>query len=185
MEVWMERWLVLAIWVGLIGCGGKSQVEEPRVEEVITTQPMIFIEVEKKGKISIELYPEDAPKNVENLMRLARSGFYDGLRFHRVVPGFVVQGGDPKGDGTGDAGYLLADEISPRLRHLKGTVAMANRGPNTNSCQFYICLEPQPHLDGGYTIVGQVVEGMEVVEKIEQGDVMKKVWVGSRAQAAN
>lgn len=128
--------------------------------------PYMNIAVKDYGTIVIELFPNDAPKNVKNIVELTDKGFYDGLIFHRVIPGFVIQGGCPKGNGTGDPGYELEDEISPNVKHLKGTVAMANHGPNTNGSQFYICLEPQPRLDGGYTIIGRVAKGMEVVERI-------------------
>jgi peptidyl-prolyl cis-trans isomerase B (cyclophilin B) len=133
-------------------------------------EPYMQISIKDFGKVEIKLYAHDVPNNVKNIIQLVNKGFYNGLKFHRVIKGFVIQGGCPKGDGTGDPGYELADEISPHLKHLKGTVAMANHGPNTNGSQFYICLEPQPRLDGGYTIIGEVVDGMDVVEKI--GNVM-------------
>ena len=137
------------------------------------------------GDIRIELYADKAPKTVANFQKLAREGFYDGLTFHRVVPGFVVQGGDPLGNGTGGPGYEVPAEISPDLKHLTGTVATARKGDQVNpkrrssGSQFYICLAPQPHLDGGYTIFGQVVEGLELVPKIKMGDRMKKVTIQS------
>ncbi len=152
--------------------------------------PYMNIAVKDFGNIVIKLHSEEAPKNVQNIVNLANKGFYNGLKFHRIIKEFVIQGGCPRGDGTGDPGYELGDEISPKLKHLKGTVAMANRGPNTNGSQFYICLEPQPRLDGKYTIIGEVVEGMDVVEKIGNvvtsgppmdrplSDViMEKVWI--------
>lgn len=135
------------------------------------------------GDIRIELYAEKAPQTVANFRKLARQGFYDGLSFHRVVPGFVVQGGDPLGNGTGGPGYDLPAEIDPQLKHLAGTVATARKGDQVNpqrrssGSQFYICLAPQPHLDGGYTIFGQVVAGMEAVQRIKPGDRMQKVVV--------
>lgn len=135
------------------------------------------------GTIRIELYAEKAPQTVANFRKLARDGFYDGLSFHRVVPGFVVQGGDPLGNGTGGPGYDLPAEIHPSLKHQVGAVATARKGDRVNperrssGSQFYICLEPQPHLDGGYTIFGQVVEGMEVVRRIQAGDRMQKVSI--------
>lgn len=150
--------------------------------------PYMNIAVRDYGTIVIELLPDQAPKNVKNIVDLTDKGFYNGLIFHRVIPGFVIQGGCPNGNGTGDPGYEIEDEISSDVRHLKGTVAMANRGPNTNGSQFYICLEPQPRLDGGYTIIGRVVRGMDVVERIGsvktgQFDkpvadvVMDRVWI--------
>ena len=129
------------------------------------------------GKIVIEFYEMDAPETVANFVKLAKKGFYDGLSFHRVVPGFVVQGGDPKGDGTGGPGYTIKDEFNSR-KHLTGTVAMARTpAPNSAGSQFYICLAPQPALDGRYTVFGQVVEGMDVVMKIKRGDIMKRVTI--------
>jgi peptidyl-prolyl cis-trans isomerase B (cyclophilin B) len=129
------------------------------------------------GKIVVELYEKDAPGTVANFVKLAKQGFYDGLNFHRVVPGFVVQGGDPKGDGTGGPGYAIKDEVNAR-KHLTGTMAMAKTAaPNSAGSQFYITLAPQPRLDSGYTVFGQVVEGMDIVMKIKVGDVMKKVTI--------
>jgi cyclophilin family peptidyl-prolyl cis-trans isomerase len=130
------------------------------------------------GKIVIEFYEQDAPETVANFVKLAKKGFYDGLSFHRVVPGFVVQGGDPKGDGTGGPDYTIKDEFNSRKKHLTGTVAMARTpAPNSAGSQFYICLGPQPALDGKYTVFGQVVDGMDIVMKIKRGDIMKKVTI--------
>jgi len=118
------------------------------------------------GTFYMELFSEDAPRTVSNFIYLAKSGFFDGLTFHRVVPGHVIQGGDPAGNGTGDAGYTIPFEQSGQ-KHLEGSVGMA-RGPDMNSAssQFYICLAPRPFLDGKYTIFGRVYEGMDVVRKI-------------------
>ena len=138
--------------------------------------PRAVIEM-SAGKIVIELYEKDAPETVANFVKLAKKGFYDGLSLHRVVPGFVVQGGDPKGDGTGGPGHTIKDEFNSR-KHLTGTVAMARTpAPNSAGSQFYICLAPQPALDGRYAVFGQVVEGMDVVMKIKKGDIMKKVAI--------
>lgn len=138
--------------------------------------PRAIIEMEA-GKIVAELYEKDAPGTVANFVKLAKQGFYDGLSFHRVEPGFVVQGGDPKGNGTGGPGYTIKDEFNMR-KHLTGTVAMARTAaPNSAGSQFYITLAPQPALDGKYTVFGQVVEGMDVVMKIKRGDIMKKVTI--------
>lgn len=137
----------------------------------------------RHGDIKIELFTDKAPKTVANFKKLAREGFYDGLTFHRVIPRFVVQGGDPKGNGTGGPGYTIEAEIDPTLKHLTGTVAMARLGDTVNpqrrssGSQFYICLAPQPQLDGGYTIFGQVVEGMNKVPEIVKGDKMEKVVI--------
>lgn len=138
--------------------------------------PLAIIETEK-GTIKFEMYPQDAPNTVANFVYLAKRGFYDGLTFHRVEPGFVVQGGDPNGNGTGGPGYHIKAEFNSR-KHLTGTVAMARSDdPNSAGSQFYICLAPQPALDGKYTVFGQVIEGMDVVQKIQVGDKMLKVTV--------
>jgi len=125
------------------------------------------------GEIWVELFPDSAPKHVESLLTLAKKGFYNGLAFHRVVPGFVIQGGCPKGDGTGGPGYTLPAEFNKR-RHEKGTLAMARTmDPNSAGSQFYICLDAIPHLDGQYTVFGKVVKGNDLPEKVKQGDKMK------------
>jgi len=129
------------------------------------------------GDILIELYPDSAPNTVANFKALAGKGFYDGLTFHRVIAGFMAQGGDPDGTGTGGPGYKVKAEFNDR-KHVRGTVAMArSASPDSAGSQFYICFAPQPHLDGQYTIFGQVVEGMDVVDQIKQGDVMTQVSV--------
>ncbi len=134
-----------------------------------------IIETEK-GKIEIEFFEKDAPNTVANFEKLANSGFYDGITFHRVIPGFVAQGGCPVGNGTGGPGYTIACEINSN-KHSRGALSMAHRGPNTGGSQFFIVLEPQPHLDGMHTVFGTVVNGMDVVDKLGPGDVMNKVKV--------
>ena len=120
-----------------------------------------------KGRIVIELYRDAAPKTVENFITLAKTGFYNGLTFHRVIPAFMIQTGDPAGDGTGGPGYTFEDEFSPTLRHDgPGIVSMANRGPNTNGSQFFITLAATTWLDGKHTIFGRVIEGQPVLEQI-------------------
>ena len=120
-----------------------------------------------KGTIVIELYKEEAPKTVENFIKLARQGFYNGLIFHRVIPNFMIQTGDPTGTGTGGPGYTFDDEIAPNLRHeVPGVVSMANSGPSTNGSQFFITLAATPWLDGKHTIFGRVIEGQVIVEQI-------------------
>ncbi len=131
----------------------------------------------EKGEIVFKFYSEDAPETVANFIKLVKQGFYDGLAFHRVVPGFVIQGGDPKGDGTGGPGYNIKAEFNSRA-HLTGTVAMArSMAPDSAGSQFYICLSRQQSLDGKYTVFGQVTKGMDAVQKIQKGDVMNKVIV--------
>jgi peptidylprolyl isomerase/peptidyl-prolyl cis-trans isomerase B (cyclophilin B) len=135
------------------------------------------IALEKGGEIRIELFPEDAPKTVENFVTLAKKGFYNGLNFHRVVPDFVVQGGCPKGNGTGGPGYTIKAEFN-KQKHVRGTVAMArSQHPDSAGSQFYICYGNTPHLDGQYTVFGKVVSGMELVDRIKQGDKMTSVTI--------
>jgi peptidyl-prolyl cis-trans isomerase B (cyclophilin B) len=140
------------------------------------------IAMEKGGVIKIEFFGDDAPKTVENFVTLAKKGFYNGLVFHRVIPGFMAQGGDPKGDGTGGPGYTIKDEFN-KQKHVRGAVAMARTSaPNSSGSQFYICFEPQPHLDGGYVVFGKVVSGMNIVDNIKKGDKMKSVKIIDAAQ---
>lgn|SRR3989338_9989375 len=130
-----------------------------------------------KGNIVIQLAEDKAPITTGNFIKLAQSGFYDGLKFHRVIRGFMIQGGDPKGDGTGGPGYNIQDEFDPSLRHDEGVISMANAGPNTGGSQFFITEAPQPHLDGKHTVFGKVVQGFEIVKQIQQGDKMLKVRI--------
>ena len=135
------------------------------------------ITLENGNAIEVEFYPQDAPKTVENFVKLAKQGFYDGLKFHRVVPDFVVQGGCPKGDGTGGPGWTIPAEFNSK-KHVRGTVAMArSQHPDSAGSQFYICYGPTPHLDRNYTVFGQVTSGMEHVDRIKQGDKMKSVEI--------
>jgi peptidylprolyl isomerase/peptidyl-prolyl cis-trans isomerase B (cyclophilin B) len=135
------------------------------------------ITLEKGGEIRLEFYPEDAPKTVENFVTLAKKGFYNGLNFHRVVPDFVVQGGCPKGNGTGGPGYQIKAEFN-KQKHVRGTLAMArSQDPDSAGSQFYICYGTTPHLDGQYTVFGRVVSGMEHVDRIKQGDKMTSVTI--------
>ncbi len=142
------------------------------------TSPYHFAVIEtNKGTVQFKFFKDDAPQTVANFIALARKKFYDGLTWHRVVPGFVIQGGCPKGDGTGGPGYTIKAEFNTRP-HLRGTVAMARAfDPDSAGSQFYICLNPQPSLDGKYTVFGQVTEGMDVVQAITVGDEIKKIAV--------
>ena len=135
------------------------------------------ITLENGNTIDIEFYPQDAPKTVANFVTLAKKGFYNGLTFHRVVPDFVVQGGCPKGDGTGGPGHTVPAEFNAR-KHVRGTVAMArSQHPDSAGSQFYITYGATPHLDRNYTVFGQVTSGMEHVDRIKQGDRMKTVEI--------
>ena len=122
-----------------------------------------------EGKIVLNLDFKAAPNTVANFVDLAGKGFYNGLLFHRVIPGFMIQGGDPEGTGKGGPGYTIDDEISS-LKHEVGVISMANRGPNTNGSQFFITQTAQPHLDGKHTVFGKVIEGQDVVCRIEPND---------------
>lgn len=134
----------------------------------------------EKGKITLNLFEEDAPKTVENFVKLAGEGFYDGLAFHRVIPGFVAQGGCPQGTGAGGPGYCIPCETENNPnKHQAGSLSMAHRGKDTGGSQFFICHLPQPHLDGVHTVFGRVADlaSLDVALSIEQGDKMLKVIV--------
>lgn len=132
-----------------------------------------------KGDITIELYADKAPQTVSNFIYLTQNGFYNGLTFHRVEPSFVIQGGDPKGDGTGGPGYQFNDE-EVKGEYKKGTVVMANSGPNTNGSQFFICLDDLPTLPKQYNLFGQVTDGMDIIDKIQVGDKMESITISGR-----
>ena len=163
--------IALAVWTGCSMILGGGETSEEQVATMRTT----------KGKIVIELYPDTAPVAVDNFKKLIKKRFYNGLTFHRRVNNQslnIVQGGDPNGDGTGGPGYTIIDEytLPNQPPHLRGTVAMARtNAPNSAGSQFYICLKPQPHLDGRYTTFGRVIKGMDVVDLLEIGDSMKTV----------
>ena len=130
------------------------------------------------GNIVIELFAQEAPKTVANFEKLINEKFYDGLAFHRVIKGFVAQGGCPNGTGTGGPGYTIPCETKGNPhKHERGSLSMAHRGPNTGGSQFFIVYEPQPHLDGLHTVFGKVIEGMDADDKIKQGDKMVQVTV--------
>ncbi|MCF6158853.1 MAG: peptidylprolyl isomerase [wastewater metagenome] len=131
-----------------------------------------------RGTIEIELYPQHAPKTVNNFVFLAREGFYDGVSFHRVISNFMIQGGDPTGTGMGGPGYRFEDEVKGNpLTHDTGVISMANAGPNTNGSQFFITHSPQPHLNGKHTVFGKVIRGQDVVDTTQQGDTITKVTI--------
>jgi peptidyl-prolyl cis-trans isomerase B (cyclophilin B) len=152
-----------------------------------TSPPAMQIDPEKtyqatietdKGSIELELYPQHAPKTVNNFVFLVEQGFYDGVSFHRVISNFMIQGGDPTGTGRGGPGYRFEDETKGNpLKHETCVISMANAGPNTNGSQFFITHSPQPHLNGRHTVFGKVIEGQSVVNAIRQGDRMLKVEV--------
>ncbi|MDF1612306.1 peptidylprolyl isomerase [Stygiobacter electus] len=151
------------------------------------TPPEMTIDVDKdykalivttKGIIELKLYPQFAPKTVNNFVFLANEGFYNGVTFHRVIEDFVIQGGDPTGTGRGGPGYRFEDEVKNNpLKHERGVISMANAGQNTNGSQFFITHSPQPHLNGKHTVFGKVINGLDVVDSIQQGDKMIEVKI--------
>ena len=140
-------------------CGGEKKVEKPK--------PSTAVFVTNMGTFEVALATEDAPGTSDNFIKLAKAGFYNGLIFHRVIDGFMIQGGDPMGNGRGGPGYQIRDEFSPKLKHDgEGVLSMANSGPNTGGSQFFITLKATPWLDGKHAVFGKVTKGMEVVRKI-------------------
>lgn len=156
---------------------------EPKVSTVEADKNYIALIKTNKGEIVCDLFPKEAPLSVTNFKYLADGKFYDGLTFHRVVPEFVVQGGDPTGTGAGGPGYTIPAEINPVHKHVKGALAWARTGDEVNperrssGSQFYITLEPTPFLDGQYTVFGKVREGQDVVDAIRMGDVIETIEV--------
>lgn len=153
--------IVLLLIIGLsilTGCSSEDKMVKTNRHAIIETS---------MGVIDVELLEDKAPLTTENFIKLAEKGYYNNLTFHRVIPNFMVQTGDPKGDGTGGPGYVIKDEFGPGLKHNKpGILSMANAGPNTGGSQFFITTVPTPWLDGKHAIFGQVVKGQEVVNNI-------------------
>ena len=178
----MKKWILFST-LFLFGCaanhgpstsqatspGTSSQEQkEAAMKEESSQNQVVKVKIETTlGDISAELYPQEAPNTVKNFVTLAQKGFYNGIIFHRVIPDFMIQTGDPTGTGMGGPGYQFADEFSPNLHHDKaGMISMANAGPGTNGSQFFITEAPTPWLDNRHTIFGQVTEGIDVVHKI-------------------
>ena len=146
-------------------------------KEISAELPQIQIQTDR-GNMTVELFEEDAPNTVANMISLIEKGYYDGLNSHRVISDFMIQGGCPEGTGTGGPGYNFDDECSTERGHdSAGVLSMANAGPGTNGSQFFITHGPTPHLDGKHTVFGKVTDGLEVINEIQQGDVMEKVVV--------
>lgn len=156
----------------------QKQWSSPPEMQIDKTKSYTVEMATNKGQISIELFAQHAPITVNNFVFLIREGYYDGVAFHRVIPNFVIQGGDPTGTGRGGPGYRFGDEFAGNPhKHGTGYLSMANAGPGTNGSQFFITHSPQPHLDGRHTVFGKVTNGMDVVNAIQQGDLMVKVVV--------
>jgi cyclophilin family peptidyl-prolyl cis-trans isomerase len=172
--------------IGLIGLalvspasswGADLRSLPPRLDSQSTAlgkTPHVILEMER-GTLTIELFPNVAPKTVARFIELVKKGFYDGQSFYRLVPNFLVQTGDPVGDGTGEAGRTLPAEFNDK-KHIVGTVGMARqRDPDSADSQFYITLEPQPFLDGEYTVFGQVIEGLDLLPQIKERDLIRRI----------
>lgn len=174
---------ILSAAAVFVGCRSEQQKTEQKMEATAQVQspnpapkpesaapvdsanPQVVMETDS-GTIVLELFPKEAPVTVENFLKLVNKKFYDGLIFHRVIPGFMIQGGDPKGDGSGGPGWTIKGEFGVR-KHLRGTLSMARRSdPNSAGSQFFICVAAAPHLDGQYAAFGQVLSGIEAVDKI-------------------
>ena len=154
----------------------KGNLKDTLTADKLPQNLFITFKVRDYGSVKIKFYTKDAPKNVTNVANLAIKGFYNGLTFHRIVPGFVVQGGDPKGDGTGGPGYSIRCEVGP-TPYRRGAVGMALSGPDTGGSQFFLMHSRHPHLDGRYTLFAQIVAGQEVVDAIVPGDVLTSVTI--------
>jgi peptidyl-prolyl cis-trans isomerase B (cyclophilin B) len=151
----------------------------PAMQIDVAKEYAVSIET-SRGTIELTLYPQHAPQTVNNFVFLAGQGFYDGVKFHRVIADFMVQTGDPTGTGRGGPGYRFGDECKNNpLKHERGVISMANAGPDTNGSQFFITHVPTPHLNGKHTVFGKVTKGQDVVDAIEQGDEMVSVKVAS------
>ncbi|HEV7991665.1 MAG TPA: peptidylprolyl isomerase [Gemmatimonadaceae bacterium] len=163
-------------WRDSIGRAREAGWYLARAREALDGTPRVARIETHRGILELDLFTSDAPMTVDNFVTLARSGYFDGQRFHRVVPNFVVQGGDPRGDGNGGPGHAIRDEMNQH-RYVRGTMGMALSGPNTGGSQFFVTHSPQPHLDGGYTVFGQLRTGGDVLDRIVQGDRIVRVTI--------
>ena len=179
---------LVLVTLSAVSCGEAAPAPAPTPTpkpKTYSTPPPVTIDTSKKyiatietekGNLVLELFAKDVPMTVNNFVFLARDGFYDGTTFHRVIPGFMAQGGDPTGTGRGGPGYKFDDEFTEHT-HVAGALSMANSGPNTNGCQFFITYTPQHGLDGKHSVFGQLIEGMDVLQAIEQGDIITRVVI--------
>jgi len=184
----LRAFITSAVYFGSIAClaGVSTAYAEDKPAEKETAKkenakeklPQVLLKT-SKGDILLELYEDEAPNTVANFVNLVEKGFYDGLKFHRVIAGFMAQGGDPKGNGTGGPGYHIKCECTRKdhHKHERGVISMAHAGPNTGGSQFFITFEATPHLDGKHTVFGHVIKGLDVVDKLKQGDVIEKATV--------
>ena len=156
----------------------KQWSKQPEMQIDATKDYTVSIQT-NRGTIELTLQPQHAPQTVNNFVFLAKQGYYDGVKFHRVIADFMIQTGDPTGTGRGGPGYKFGDECKGNpLKHERGVISMANAGPSTNGSQFFITHVATPHLNGKHTVFGKVTSGLDIVDAIEQGDVMEKVTVG-------
>lgn len=156
---------------------GRKQYTAPPPMTIDTKKQYTATIKTNKGDLTLDLFASDVPKTVNNFVFLAREGFYNGTTFHRVIAGFMAQGGDPTGTGMGGPGYSFADEFSPQRTHVTGALSMANAGPNTNGSQFFITYAPQPHLNGKHSVFGQLTSGTDVLQKIVSGDTIISITI--------
>ncbi len=162
----------------LLGCGRAAIAQDDKTSDESKEKKLYAVIDTERGKIKLELFADKTPMTVANFANLAQRGFYDGLKFHRVINDFMIQGGDPQGTGAGGPGYEFADEFDKTLKHSSaGILSMANAGPGTNGSQFFITHKATPWLDGKHTVFGKVVEGQDVVNKIKGGDKMTSVTI--------
>lgn len=168
---------VFTALLALPACAPDYQTwSEPPAMAIDTAKTYTATITTQHGDLVLELFDDDAPKTVNNFVFLARQGFYNGLTFHRVIPGFMAQGGDPSGSGRGGPGYTFADEFSAR-KHAAHTLSMANSGPDTNGSQFFITYVATPHLDGKHSVFGRLTSGSAALDKLKNGDVMTRVTI--------
>jgi len=169
--------LMTLLTVSCAGTAPKHKIYSAPPPMTIDTSKQYTATIEtEKGNLVLELFASDVPITVNNFVFLACEGFYDGTTFHRVIPGFMAQGGDPTGTGAGTPGYSFADEFTQHT-HVAGALSMANSGPNTNGCQFFITYTPQHHLDGKHSVFGQLIQGMDVLQEVEQGDIIIRISI--------